>query len=151
MHGRHTNMKHVGLPSSAHPTPPMLRWRFSVYTKLCLMNSASSPSPNANPITLPFTPDAAVQVLEWGANPERSPHSHKQIAEWCDRFWCQYIDVDAPPPEIERLLPILTDVETQWDLYLANTYRVEELRSRSFEDKCLPVRWFQNWLSKARA
>lgn len=89
-------------------------------------------------------------MLEWGAHPEQSPYSHKQIAEWCDRFWCQYIDIDAPL-EIERLLPILTDVETQWDLYLANTYQIHELRSRSFEDEHLPVEWFQDWLSKAKA
>ncbi|GHU14950.1 hypothetical protein AGMMS50225_27800 [Betaproteobacteria bacterium] len=49
------------------------------------------------------------------------------------------------------MLPILTDVETQWDLYLANTYQIEELRSRSFEDERLPVEWFQDWLSKAKA
>ncbi len=114
------------------------------------MNSAPSPSPSVNPITLPFTPEAVIQVLEWGAHPERSPHSHKQISEWCDRFWCQYIDVDAPP-EIERLLPILTDVEAQWDLYLANTYQIEVLRSRSFEEERLPVVWFQDWLSKVKA
>ncbi|MDO8652765.1 MAG: hypothetical protein Q7R66_11295 [Undibacterium sp.] len=114
------------------------------------MNSAPSPTPSIKPVTLPFTPEAVIQVLEWGADPERSPHSHKQIAEWCDRFWCQYIDVDATP-EIERFLPILTDVETQWDLYLANVYKIEELRSRSFEDECLPVEWFQDWLSKVKA
>ena len=114
------------------------------------MNSASSPNPSVSPVMLPFTPEAVIQVLEWGANPEQSPHSHKQIAEWCDRFWCQYIDVDAPP-EIERLLPVLTDVETQWDLYLANTYQIEELRSRSFEDERLPIEWFQDLLSKVKA
>jgi hypothetical protein len=42
------------------------------------------------------------------------------------------LDVDTDP-EIEKLLPVLTDVETQWDLYLANTYTFEELRSRSLE------------------
>jgi hypothetical protein len=109
-------------------------------------------NPCNSPVTLPFTPESVIQVLEWGwgVHPEWSPHSHKQIAEWCDRFWCRYIDVDAPP-EIERLLPILTDVETQWDLYLANTYKFEELRSRSFEDERIPVEWFQDWLSKVKA
>ena len=100
------------------------------------MKSAPSPSPSVSPITLPFTHEGVIQLLEWGAHPEQSPHSHKQIAEWCDRFWCQYIDVDAPL-EIEPLLPILTDIETLWDLYLANTYQIDELRSRSFEDERL--------------
>lgn len=113
------------------------------------MNFSSPSSPNINPVKLPFTAAAVVQVLEWGAHPEQSPYSHKQIAMWCDRFWCHYIDVDASD-EIERLLPIPTDVETQWDLYLANTYQIEELRVRSFEDELLPVEWFQDWLSKVR-
>jgi hypothetical protein len=103
----------------------------------------------AQPVTLPFTPEAAIQVLAWGAHPESSPHSHKQIALWCDRFWCQYLDVDAPP-EIEKILPILTDVETQWDLHLANTYSSKELQSSTFEEVLLPIEWFQEWLLQAQ-
>ena len=99
---------------------------------------------------MPFTPESAIQMLEWGANPDASPYSHKQIAEWCDRFWCQYRDIGVPP-EIEKLLPILTEVETQWDLYLANTYTYEQLRSQSFESERVPVEWFKTWLSQANA
>lgn len=114
------------------------------------MSSTPSEGPSVSHIPLPFTPEAVIQVLEWGAHPEQSPYSHKQIAEWCDRFWCQYLDVDAPP-DIERLLPILADVELQWDLHLANTYQFDEFRSRSFEDERLPVEWFRDWLSEAKA
>jgi hypothetical protein len=97
------------------------------------------------PADVPFTPESALQMLAWGASPETSPFSHRQIAEWCDRFWCQYLDVDAEP-EIERLLPILTDVETQWDLYLANTYTLEELKAKDFEMEQMPKEWFNDWL-----
>ena len=84
-------------------------------------------------IPLPFLPESVIQVLSWGSAPESSPSSHKQIAEWSDRFWRQYLDVDAPT-EIERLLPILTDVETQCDLFLANTFSLDELRRGSIEE-----------------
>jgi hypothetical protein len=113
------------------------------------MSSASSTSLSFSPVSLPFTRESVIKVLEWGVQPIGAPHSHKQIAEWCDRFWCQYIEVDASP-EIESLLPILADVENQWDLYLANTYQIEELRSRSFEDERLPIEWFEDWLSKVK-
>lgn len=99
------------------------------------------------PIELPFTRDAAIRVLSWGSNPDFSPYSHKQIAEWCDRFWCEYLEVD-PEPEIAALLPILTDVETQWDLYLANTYSIAELQQNEFENVRMPKEWFNDWLSQ---
>lgn len=72
-------------------------------------------------LALPFTPASLVQVLRFGTSPESSPYCHQDIAHWCERFWKQYADIDAPP-EIERLMPVLADVETQWDLFLANTY-----------------------------
>jgi hypothetical protein len=97
---------------------------------------------------MPFTRAAAIQMLKWGAEPDSSPYSHKQIAEWCDRFWCQYLDLDAPP-DIESLLPVLTDVETQWDLHLSNTYSIEQLRSGEFENERMPTEWFHDWLRQA--
>lgn len=100
------------------------------------------PSP---PADMPFTRAAAIQMLRWGADPESSPYTHKQIAEWCDRFWCKYLDVDAEP-EIESLLPTLTDVETQWDLYLTNTYSIQELQTQDFEGEQMPKEWFNGWL-----
>jgi len=96
-------------------------------------------------IDLPYTKASFVQLLQQGARPDSSPFTHKQIAEWCDRFWCLYIDTEATA-EVEPLLPILTDVETQWDLYLANTYTLEQLQSGSFEESRLPTDWFEDWL-----
>jgi len=104
----------------------------------------------AAPIELPFAAESVTQALSWGALPDESPYSHKQIAEWCDAFWCKYLDTNAPE-EIERLLPILADVETQWDLYLANTYSADELRTRSFDDERMPISWFEDWLRDARS
>ena len=97
------------------------------------------------PAAMPFTRESVIEMLTWGASPEASPYSHKQIAEWCDSFWCQYLDVDVQP-EIESLLPVLTDVETQWDLYLANTYTLEELRAKDFDAEQMPKEWFNDWL-----
>ena len=104
----------------------------------------------SKPIELEFTRENALKLLAMGARPEESPFSHKQIAEWCDRYWCKYLDVDAPR-EIEKLLPILTSVETQWDLYLANTYSLKELQEGNFESVRLPVEWFKDWLKEANA
>ena len=101
----------------------------------------------STPAALPFTRESVLQMLAWGASPESSPYSHKQIAEWCDRFWCQYMDVDAPA-DIEPLLPVLTDVETQWDLYLSNTYSLKELQTQTFKHEQMPLDWFKDWLKQ---
>jgi len=104
----------------------------------------------SEPIELEFTRKNALILLRLGASPNESPYSHKQIAEWCDKFWCQYLDVDAPKG-IEPLLPILTDVETQWDLYLANTYSLQELQEGNFDSVRLPIEWFEQWIQEANA
>ncbi|MCY1209846.1 hypothetical protein D9M68_555590 [compost metagenome] len=105
-------------------------------------------TPSHAPVDMPFTVAAAVQMLRWGALSAGSPYSHEKIAEWCDQFWCQYLEVDAPP-DVERLLPILTAVDTQWDLFLTNTYSFQELRTGSFEQVRMPVEWFEQWLCDA--
>jgi len=89
-------------------------------------------------------------LLAFGADPDKSPYSHKQIAEWCERFWNKYCDVDAPK-DIEPLMPVLADIETQWDLYLASTLSLSELKEQDFESVLLPVEWFINWSAEANA
>jgi len=104
----------------------------------------------SEPITLEFTRENTIKLLLFGEKPEESPYSHKQIAEWCERFWNKYNDIDAPE-EIEELMPVLADVETQWDLYLANTYTLKELQAQTFEKVVLPVSLFSEWLKEINA
>lgn len=103
----------------------------------------------SKPAEMPFTPDSVIQMLECGIRPDNSPYSHKQIVEWCERFWWQYLDVQASK-EINKLLPILMDIELQWDLFLTNSYTLEELRSQSFEHVYLPTTWFKEWLEQVK-
>ena len=104
----------------------------------------------SEPINLGFTRENAIKLLLSGEKPENSLYSHKQIAEWCENFWNKYNDIDAPD-EIEKIMPVLADVETQWDLYLANTYTLEELQKQNFENVALPSEWFSNWLKEINA
>jgi len=104
----------------------------------------------SKPINLEYSKDNFLALLAFGEKPEVSPYSHKQIAEWCEMFWNKYSDIDAPN-EIEKIMPILADLETQWDLYLANTFSPDELRTSDFESVKLPVEWFINWSVEANA
>ena len=56
----------------------------------------------AEKIELPYSFATALQVLAWGAHKNESPYSHRQIAEWCYRFWSEYTEADAPS-EIKKL------------------------------------------------
>ncbi|MFA5353869.1 MAG: hypothetical protein WC291_06550 [Thermodesulfovibrionales bacterium] len=125
------------------PIPCKLMPMLTVYRDIPAFQCSPS-----KPIELDFTRENALAVLSWGAIPEESPYSHKQIAEWCDKFWCKYLDID-PPKEIEELLPILTDIDDQWELYLVNTYSLRQLQEEDFEHVILPVEWFKNWLRQA--
>ena len=104
----------------------------------------------STPIELEFSKENFLVLLAHGAKPDESPYSHKQIAEWCEIFWNKYSDIEAPR-DIEEIMPTLADVETQWDLYLANTYSPEELRKLSFESVKLPLEWFFNWAAEVNA
>jgi hypothetical protein len=98
-------------------------------------------------IELEFTKSNFIFLLEHGLIPESSPYSHKQIARWCERFWNKYMDIDTST-DIESIMPLLADVETQWDLYLVDT---SELKSQNLESVCMLTVWFQNWLGEVDA
>lgn len=50
--------------------------------------------------------------------------------------------------EFDRAISIAADVDCQWDLYLANTYKLQELQKLDFAAVRLPPEWFQDWLMK---
>jgi len=101
-------------------------------------------------IDMEFTRENLLALLSEGRNPSSSSYSHKQIAEWCESFWNKYADIDAPE-DLEKLMPVLADVENQWDLYLVNTYSPDELGNMDFEKVELPLQWFDDWLADAKA
>lgn len=104
----------------------------------------------SRPIDLEYSKENLLVLLSHGEDPTQSPYTHKQIAEWCERFWNKYCDIDAPE-QIEEIMPVLADVETQWDLHLANTYPSSELSQIDLESVEMPVEWFEKWSTEADA
>jgi hypothetical protein len=100
-------------------------------------------------IDLPFASNSLEQILIWGAAPEDSPHTHQEIAHWCDRMHMALLDVDCDP-DVDRAVSVAADVDCQWDLFLANTYKLEELQTLDFASIRLPVEWFNDWLKQLR-
>ena len=101
------------------------------------------------PIKLEFNIENLVKVLEYGQNVAGSEYCHMQIVDWCESFWSEYCDVDTEG-EVKKIIPILEEVDSQWDLYLANTYTLGELKSLDLTEVELPSEWFEKWIEQVR-
>jgi hypothetical protein len=92
-------------------------------------------------ISLAFTVENAKSIIASGAA-ESGPYSHAEIANWCERFWNRYADIDTPA-EIERIMPILADVESQWDMFVASEVAKNPRQPPS--SIRAPAEWFAKW------
>lgn len=99
-------------------------------------------------IPLPFTRESLVTILSWGAGEQPSTHSHQDIAHWCDRFHMAWVTDALDGDALGPLADIAEDVSAQWELYLANTYTLEQLQALQFSSVTLPAEWFQSWLRR---
>ena len=61
----------------------------------------------------------------------------------------QFLDTDEAP-ELEAAIRVAADVDCQWDLFLANTYTLSQLRELDFSVVRLPVDWFVDWLNQLK-
>jgi hypothetical protein len=104
-------------------------------------------------IALPFTSESLATVLSWGAGEQRSEHTHQDIAHWCDRFHMAFVTDHWSREDEASIRPfagIAEDVSAQWELFLSNTYTLEQLQAVTFSTITLPVEWFQDWLRRVR-
>ena len=94
-------------------------------------------------IQLDFNRENFRKVLNWGL--DRTPYSHRAVAFWCERFWNRYCDIDAPD-EIEEIMPLLAEVERDWDIFFAMN---ESKQIKNSEGPLfLPASFFEDWIAK---
>lgn len=104
-------------------------------------------------IPLTFSPENLASLLAQGAGLESTTYTHQDIAHWCDRFYTSFMYGDLTAGEnsvLEVLVDIAKDVSAQWNLYLSNTYSLEQLQRLCFSKVELPNPWFQEWHDSAR-
>jgi len=97
-------------------------------------------------IELPLTKKSLKIVLSWGANLESSSFTHQEIANWCDQLHMESMNDNIQVDDLT--VDIAADVDAQWDLYLVNTYNLQELQKLNFSCVKLPSEWFKEWLEK---
>jgi len=102
------------------------------------------------PIHLPFD-ITTFQYLLATATLSTNPYTHQQIADWANRFWWECLEgslTEATDPQVAEVAELAADIDAQWDLFLVNTYSLEELQVLDFSQVVLPEAWFHLWLRK---
>lgn len=91
-------------------------------------------------ITCLFSKENLVELLMRVVN-KSSQYTYQQICNWCDKH---YMSEDGLGDE--KLYRTLKDISAQWDLYLTNTFSLNELQQLDFSKVELPIEWFEDWL-----
>jgi transposase len=103
-------------------------------------------------IDLPFTLANYRALLIDGARPD-GRYTHQQIKTWADQFWWTQseqpfdLGVDVAP-EVKEAADLAQEIEMQWDMYLANSYTLQQLQRLDFSQVRLPTEWFADWLAR---
>ncbi|KOP28816.1 hypothetical protein ACV3PA_13010 [Exiguobacterium acetylicum] len=81
--------------------------------------------------------------------------THEELADWCYRYMTDvyhndhyYIATDGRGsyPLGKQAAEVVNDIDAQWDLYLANSYSLNELQTIDLATICLPREWLEKWL-----
>lgn len=74
----------------------------------------------------------------------KNTFSHYEFAKWCDNLTMIFDDREWDDEETV-MIGVARDIECQWDLFLVNTYSLEELQSNDLSKVELPQQWFIDW------
>lgn len=110
--------------------------------------------PPADPIDFPFSRASVVEVLK-GALAKPRRFTDQQLADWAYRYFMSDVAAfdaaaaaSAPSPSDDPAIDVVDDIHTQWDLYLSNTFTLEQLQNLDFAAVDLPREWYQAWLEQ---
>ena len=104
----------------------------------------------AKDIPMPLSKENLKQLLVGLINYSLE-YSHQDFANWCYKHFVNILKNDLDLQDVgidEETYEVLNDVDAQWDLYLVNTYKIEELQTIDLSKVCLPIEWFQGWLKQ---
>ena len=76
--------------------------------------------------------------------------SQSEIAKWCENLTMAFDDDKTEElNEFDNIaFGIARDIECQWDLFLVNTYSLEELQNLDLSKVKLPQDWYIEWLTQ---
>jgi hypothetical protein len=103
---------------------------------------------NTVEIPLAFTKENLATLLADIIN-EACTYSHQDFANWATDFHMHIIGLfDKGMEGDDELEELVLDIDMQWDLYLTNSYTLEELQTMDKSKVRLPKKWFEDWLKQ---
>lgn len=101
---------------------------------------------NKTSINLPYSHKSLVQLLNRISKNENN-FSQYDFAQWCDNFTMVFDEAELSPI-VEIAVIVARDIECQWDLFLVNSYSLEELETIDLSKVKLPQEWYIQWLEE---
>ncbi|MCY1691691.1 hypothetical protein OVA29_14235 [Exiguobacterium sp. SL14] len=83
--------------------------------------------------------------------------THEELADWCYRYMIDVYHNDfyhletkrrGSYPLSEQATEVANDIDTQWDLYLFNSYSWDALQTLDLATVRLPREWLEEWIRK---
>ncbi|MFJ8086926.1 hypothetical protein ACIQ7N_01735 [Lysinibacillus sp. NPDC095746] len=72
--------------------------------------------------------------------------THKELVDWCFHYLNDvYFKDDEDNPLDDRATKIVLDIDTQWEIYISNTFALSELQTLEFETVKMPIEWLKKW------
>ncbi|MEX0584452.1 MAG: hypothetical protein WEB07_01715 [Natronospirillum sp.] len=92
-------------------------------------------------------PESLLELLQEGVKGSLSRYTHYDIMDWARRY-AEAMQKEAPlASDNLRYWQVADDMTLRWELHIASTYTIEEMKRFSHVDILLPKHYFQNWLS----
>ncbi|TGG95819.1 hypothetical protein E4656_05275 [Natronospirillum operosum] len=102
-------------------------------------------------IERPFEPESLLELLQEGARGSLSRYTHFDIVDWSRRY-AEDLQQQAPLDEEGLLLwRIADDMALRWELHMASTYTIDDMKRFSQVDILLPKHYFLTWLAELDA
>lgn len=101
---------------------------------------------NSTSINLTFSYENLFLLLTQ-ISKNKSNFSHYDFAQWCNNFTIVF-ENDEVSKITEHVLLIAREIECQWDLFLVNTFSLEELQKMDLTGVKLPLEWYERWLEE---
>lgn len=78
---------------------------------------------------------------------KKNSFTHEDFANWCMVYADNFREVDFSNPVEQSAYEVADDIDAQWELYLVNTYTLEQLQGDRSKIT-VPDDWFKEWLVK---